>query len=104
VAGGLLVQELNASLFNPEDLRVATEKAPTEEELEQLKFAWTVVKHTKSNAIVLAKDNMTVGVGPGQTNRITALELAIRYRGTRPGAPSWRRTPISLPRLCGGGA
>lgn len=43
----------------------------------------TVVKHTKSNAIVLAKENATVGVGPGQTNRITALELAIKYGGNR---------------------
>lgn len=49
--------------------------------MQDLLFAWRVVKHTKSNAIVLAKDNQTVGVGPGQTNRITALELAIKYGG-----------------------
>ena len=51
--------------------------------MQQLLFAWKVVKHTKSNAIVLAKDNATTGVGPGQTNRITALELAIKYAGEK---------------------
>ena len=48
-----------------------------------MKFGMTVVKHTKSNGIVLVKDNATVGVGPGQTNRITALELAIKYAGDK---------------------
>ena len=51
--------------------------------MEQLLFAWKVVKQTKSNAIVLAKDSATVGVGPGQTNRVTALDLAIRYAGNK---------------------
>ena len=46
-------------------------------------FVWKVVKHVKSNGIALAKDNMTVGIGPGQTNRITALELAIKYGGDK---------------------
>ena len=57
--------------------------APTEEEMRQLKFAMRVVKHTKSNAIVLAKDNATVGVGPGQTNRITALSWPSNTVGRR---------------------
>ena len=83
VAGGLLVQELDTQLFDADNLKVVTKRAPTEEELRQLKFAMRVVKHTKSNAIVLAKDNATVGVGPGQTNRITALELAIKYGGEK---------------------
>lgn len=48
-------------------LKVVTKRAPSEEEMEQLLFAWKVVKQTKSNAIVLAKDSATVGVGPGQT-------------------------------------
>ena len=51
--------------------------------MEQLLFAWKVVKQTKSNAIVLARDNATVGVGPGQTNRVTALDIAIRYAGEK---------------------
>ena len=82
VAGGLLVQDLDTKLLGGE-LKTVTRRAPTDEELQQLLFAWRVVKHVKSNAIVLAKDSCTVGVGPGQTNRITALELAIRYGGER---------------------
>ena len=64
-----------------DEFEYITDKKPTEAEMKDLKFAWKVVKHTKSNAIVLAKDDATVGVGPGQTNRITALELAINYGG-----------------------
>ena len=82
VAGGLLVQELDTKLLGDE-LKVVTKRAPSEEEMEQLLFAWKVVKQTKSNAIVLAKDSATVGVGPGQTNRVTALDLAIRYAGDK---------------------
>ncbi|MDR2909558.1 MAG: bifunctional phosphoribosylaminoimidazolecarboxamide formyltransferase/IMP cyclohydrolase [Oscillospiraceae bacterium] len=81
VAGGLLVQELDALLAGNEELKTVTDRPPTEEELRQLLFAWKVVKHVKSNGIVLAKGNRTVGVGPGQTNRVTALELAVRYAG-----------------------
>ncbi|MBQ4100079.1 MAG: bifunctional phosphoribosylaminoimidazolecarboxamide formyltransferase/IMP cyclohydrolase, partial [Oscillospiraceae bacterium] len=83
VAGGLLVQNLDTELMNEDELKCVTDRAPTEEELKQLKFAWKVVKHTKSNAIVLAKNNMTTGVGPGQTNRVTALELAVKYAGEK---------------------
>ena len=83
VAGGLLVQELNTELYDEKDVKVVTYKAPTAKELEDMKFAMKVVKHTKSNGIVLAKDGATVGVGPGQTNRITALELAIKYGGEK---------------------
>ncbi|MBR6408120.1 MAG: bifunctional phosphoribosylaminoimidazolecarboxamide formyltransferase/IMP cyclohydrolase [Clostridia bacterium] len=82
VAGGLLVQQLDTKLLDGE-LKVVTDRAPTDEEMEQLLFAWKIVKHTKSNGIALAKDNATVGIGPGQTNRITALELAIKYGGDK---------------------
>ncbi len=81
VAGGLLVQELDTQLMNEDAIKVVTKRAPTAGEMEQLRLAWKVVKHVKSNAIVLAKENGTVGVGPGQTNRITALELAVKYAG-----------------------
>ncbi len=86
VAGGLLIQERDIGVLDEAELKVVTEKAPTEAELADLKFAMKVVKHTKSNAIVLAKDGVTTGIGPGQTNRITALELAIRYADTLEGA------------------
>lgn len=81
VAGGLLVQQLDAEILGDEPLKVVTKRAPTEDERKQLEFAWRVVKHVKSNGVLLAKENRTVGVGPGQTNRITALELAIKYAG-----------------------
>ncbi len=80
VTGGLLVQTLDTELF-ADELKVVTKKQPTEKEMSDLLFAWKVVKYTKSNAIVLAKDNATTGVGPGQTNRVTSLNIAINYAG-----------------------
>lgn len=86
VAGGLLVQERDIGLYDESELKVVTEKAPTEEQMRDLRFAMKVVKHTKSNGIVLAKNETTTGIGPGQTNRITALELAVKYANTTEGA------------------
>ena len=83
VAGGLLVQTLDTKLMDEADLTCPTKRKPTDAEMEQLHFVWKVVKHVKSNGIALAKDNATVGIGPGQTNRVTALELAIRYAGDK---------------------
>lgn len=83
VVGGLLVQELDTEMFREEDLKVVTKRAPTEEEMKQLRIAMKVVKHVRSNGICLVKDEMTVGVGPGQTNRITALELCVKYAGEK---------------------
>ena len=77
VDGGILIQDTDAELYDEEQLRVVTVKAPTEKELTDLKFAMKVVKHVKSNAIVVAKDGMTLGVGPGQTNRIGAARIAL---------------------------
>lgn len=83
VAGGLLVQKYNSQLFNQEDLKCVTNIQPTKEQMEDLIFAMKVVKHTKSNAITLAKGKTTIGVGPGQTNRIVPTRVAIEYAGTR---------------------
>jgi phosphoribosylaminoimidazolecarboxamide formyltransferase/IMP cyclohydrolase len=83
VVGGLLVQQLDTELLDPEKVKCVTRREPTEQEKEDLLFAWKVVKHTKSNGIALAKNNQSVGIGPGQTNRITALELAIKYGGDK---------------------
>ena len=83
VAGGLLVQELDTQLLNPEDLKCVTDRHPTEQEMKDLIFAWKVVKHVKSNGIALVHGNSTVGIGPGQTSRIAALELAVKYGGDR---------------------
>jgi len=79
VAGGLLVQEIDSQLLPANEPLYVTDKKPTAAQMQDLLFAWKVVKHVKSNAITLVKDSMTVGIGPGQTNRITALELAIKY-------------------------
>lgn len=79
VAGGLLVQNYNNELVNTEEMKCVTDVKPTEEQMEDLIFAMKVVKHTKSNGIALAKANQSVGVGPGQTNRVTALKIAIEY-------------------------
>ena len=83
VPGGMLVQERDTTLFNDEDVKVVTEKKPTAKQLEQLKFAYKVVKHTKSNAIVVANDFAAIGVGPGQTNRIWAAAQAIERAGKK---------------------
>ncbi|MEA4852845.1 MAG: bifunctional phosphoribosylaminoimidazolecarboxamide formyltransferase/IMP cyclohydrolase [Christensenella sp.] len=86
VLGGLLVQGLNDKMFDGE-FQVVTKRKPTEEELENLEFAFKVVKYVKSNGIAIAKDMGTLGIGPGQTNRIWAAEMAIERSGEdAPGA------------------
>jgi phosphoribosylaminoimidazolecarboxamide formyltransferase/IMP cyclohydrolase len=76
VAGGLLIQELDRPLM--EEFETVTERIPTDKEKEDLLFAWKVVKHIKSNGIVIAKDKHTIGVGPGQVNRIWAVENCVK--------------------------
>ena len=83
VAGGLLVQNFNNELINMDELKCVTDNKPTPEQIEDLVFAMKVVKHTKSNGIALAKDKQAIGVGPGQTNRITSVRIAIDYGGER---------------------
>lgn len=82
VSGGLLVQGVDDILFDENALNVVTDRAPTEKELEDLRLAMKVVKHIKSNGIVIAKDQATIGIGPGQVNRIWAVENAIRQANT----------------------
>lgn len=78
VNGGILVQNHDSELLREEELKIVTERIPTKKEMEDMMFAWKVVKHIKSNGIVLAKDQQTVGIGPGQVNRIWAVENAIK--------------------------
>lgn len=82
VAGGLLVQSSDPP-DDLENLKVVTRAEPTEEQWRDLRFAWVVAKHVKSNAIVLAKDQVAVGVGAGQMNRLESTELAARRAGAR---------------------
>ena len=74
LAGGLLLQTRDVGVF--ENLEVVTERAPTDKEMDDLKFAFTIAKHVKSNAIVYAKDRMTVGVGAGQMSRVNSCRIA----------------------------
>jgi len=83
VEGGMLVQDNDNLQIDASNLKVVTERAPTEEELKQLLFGWKVVKHVKSNAIVLVKDDMTIGVGAGQMNRVGAARIAIEQAGEK---------------------
>ena len=78
VAGGFLAQEPDAYVDDAIELRVVTKRAPSEEELADLRFAWKVVKHVKSNAIVVVKDRTLLGMGAGQPNRVTSVHLALR--------------------------
>ena len=78
VAGGFLVQDRDAGHLTVPDLQVVTRRAPTEAEMRDLSFAWTVAKHVKSNAIVYVKDGATVGVGAGQMSRIDSTRIAAR--------------------------
>ena len=81
--GGLLYQSADYHEISRDDLKVVTEKQPTEEEIESMLFAWKMVKHVKSNAILIAKGNATVGIGMGQTSRVDASELAVKRAGDR---------------------
>jgi phosphoribosylaminoimidazolecarboxamide formyltransferase/IMP cyclohydrolase len=83
VDGGLLVQARDLSTEDFARLQVASKRAPTARELADLHFAWVVCKHVKSNAIVLAKDAMVVGVGAGQMSRVDSVHLAVRKAGDR---------------------
>jgi phosphoribosylaminoimidazolecarboxamide formyltransferase/IMP cyclohydrolase len=76
VVGGLLLQERDTDAFDLRQARVVTKRAPTEEEYQALDFAWRVVKHVKSNAIVLATRDQLVGVGAGQTSRVDSVKIA----------------------------
>lgn len=79
VNGGLIVQTIDSKLLNQEDIKVVTDRKPTEKELEDMLFAMKVVKFVKSNGIVLAKDKQSVGIGPGQVNRIWAAKQSIEH-------------------------
>lgn len=81
VAGGFLVQTADDKIANPNDWKLVTEKQPTPEELQELLFAWKVVKHVKSNAIVVSKNRITLGVGAGQMNRVGSVEIALKQAG-----------------------
>jgi len=83
IRGGMLLQMQDELETIVEELKIVTKREPTPDELKSLLFAWKVVKHTKSNAIVLAKDNATVGIGMGQTSRVDSGFMAVKRAGER---------------------
>ena len=78
VAGGFLVQDKDIGRISRSDLKVMTARAPTEAQLDDLLFAWTVAKHVKSNAIIFVRNGATVGIGAGQMSRIDSTRIAAR--------------------------
>ena len=76
IPGGVIVQDADRLTLFEDQLKVATNKQPSEKELEDLKFAWIVAKHTKSNSIVFVKDKVTLGVGAGQMSRLDSAKIA----------------------------
>src|SRR5260370_26290022 len=83
ITGGFLVQTADHTGATLGDARVVTAKTPDDATLTDLQFAWTVVKHVRSNAIVLVNEGAAVGVGAGQMSRVEAVELAVHRAGPR---------------------
>ena len=83
VIGGLLVQDRDSGTITTDEVEVVTDRKPTDAEFNELLFAWKVVKHVKSNAIVVAKENQTLGVGAGQMNRVGAARIAFEQAGEK---------------------
>ena len=77
IVGGALVQDVDQALLTPEDMRIVTERQPTPAQMQAMLFAWKVVKHVKSNAVVLVRDTQTVGIGSGQMSRVDASRMAL---------------------------
>lgn len=83
VAGGLLVQDVDRFKNLSQNWQIATKRQPTEKEWQDLLFAWQVTKHVKSNAIVIVKDKMALGVGAGQMSRVDSAKIAVEKAGEK---------------------
>ena len=81
VDGGLLVQDVDTKMLTRDDLNVVTDKKPTDQEIDTVLFTWKVLRHAKSNGILIAKDNTTVGLGAGQVSRVDAVHMALHKGG-----------------------
>ena len=82
IVGGLIVQETDTSILPRSKLETVTVLKPSEEEINTMLFGWKVLKHIKSNGILIVKDNTTVGVGAGQVSRVDSVDIAIKKSGT----------------------
>lgn len=83
ITGGVLVQEKDAQIITQDELKIVTVAQPSQQEMDAMLFAWRVLKHIKSNGILIAKNNTTVGIGAGQVSRIDAVDLAVRKAGEK---------------------
>ena len=81
VDGGLLIQDVDTKILSQDDLEVVTEKKPSDDEIETALFTWKVLRHAKSNGILISKDKTTVGLGAGQVSRVDAVHMALRKGG-----------------------
>jgi phosphoribosylaminoimidazolecarboxamide formyltransferase / IMP cyclohydrolase len=81
IAGGFLVQASDDQIENPDSWQLVTEKQPTSEQIAELLFAQKLVKHVKSNAILVSCDRTTLGIGAGQMNRVGAVKIALEQAG-----------------------
>ena len=83
IDGGILVQELDTKTLTINDLKIVTKRIPNKKEIKTALFTWRVLKHTKSNGILIAKDNTTVGLGAGQVSRVDAVHMALKKGGNK---------------------
>ena len=81
VVGGVIVQETDTSILSEDNLQVVTENKPSDNDMKTMLFGWKVLKHVKSNGILIVKDNTTVGVGAGQVSRVDSVDIAIKKSG-----------------------
>ena len=81
VVGGIIVQETDTSVIQKQDLKTVTSTSPSDLEVETMLFGWKVLKHIKSNGILIVKDNTTVGVGAGQVSRVDSVDIAMKKSG-----------------------
>ena len=81
VVGGVIVQETDTSILSEENLQVVTENKPSDNDMKTMLFGWKVLKHVKSNGILIVKDNTTVGVGAGQVSRVDSVDIAMNKSG-----------------------
>ncbi|GBG57522.1 bifunctional purine biosynthesis protein PurH [Sporomusaceae bacterium FL31] len=83
IQGGFLIQDEDEGTVPVSEWEVVTERQPSAEDLRELDFAWRIVKHVKSNAIVLSKNGQTLGVGAGQMNRVGSVKIALEQAGEK---------------------
>jgi phosphoribosylaminoimidazolecarboxamide formyltransferase / IMP cyclohydrolase len=83
IEGGLLAQEQDRFTLDNAAISIPTKRQPTEQEWDSLKLGWKIVKHVKSNAIVVAREDMTIGIGAGQMNRVGSAEIALKQAGDK---------------------